>query len=213
MAARSVATRGPSILLARQSPAFVAAAHVAGSVGRCRVVILAIIFIVMGHEFGHFITAKRAGHEGHGLLRRLRAGPLVDDRSARPATACAPSSLGGYVKVPGMTWAEEIDPERGDAHLPLGVLSAQGALRVGRLAHAHRDGARARVGVAHVHRAALSESRRRRRVHAMARSREERGADRRTARSATASSPIDGTRSRATTNSITTGRATVPASR
>lgn len=73
------------------------------------IVILAIIVIVMVHEFGHFITAKWSHMKvteyfvGFGpRLWSIRRGET--DYGVKPILA------GGYVKIPGMTNLEEIDP-------------------------------------------------------------------------------------------------------
>ena len=55
-------------------------------------VIFLILLMVMGHEFGHFITAKRVGPVGDRLLRRLRSHPVVDPARRDAATAFARSS-------------------------------------------------------------------------------------------------------------------------
>jgi len=74
------------------------------------VVVLLIILIVMGHEFGHFITAKRAGMKVTDFF--VGFGPVVWSIT-RGETRYGVRALlfGGYVKVPGMTWTEEIDPK------------------------------------------------------------------------------------------------------
>ncbi len=74
------------------------------------VVILAILVMVMGHEFGHFITAKRAGLLVTDFF--VGFGPVVwatKVGETRYGVRLLP--LGGYVKVPGMTWSDAIAPE------------------------------------------------------------------------------------------------------
>lgn len=74
------------------------------------VVILAILVMVMGHEFGHFITAKRAGLLVTDFF--VGFGPVVWATTVgetRYGVRLLP--LGGYVKVPGMTWSDAIAPE------------------------------------------------------------------------------------------------------
>ncbi len=73
------------------------------------VVILAIIVIVMVHELGHFLAAKRGGMKvteyfvGFGpRLWSFKRGETEYGIKALP--------LGGYVKIPGMTNLEEVDP-------------------------------------------------------------------------------------------------------
>ncbi len=73
------------------------------------VVILAIVVMVMGHEFGHFITAKRAGLLVSDFF--VGFGPVVWSTTVgetRYGVRLLP--LGGYVKVPGMTWSDAVDP-------------------------------------------------------------------------------------------------------
>jgi len=68
-----------------------------------------IIVIVMVHEFGHYITAKRSGmlvtdyFVGFGPV--LWATTFGETRYGVRALL-----LGGFVKVPGMNWTESIDP-------------------------------------------------------------------------------------------------------
>jgi membrane-associated protease RseP (regulator of RpoE activity) len=72
-------------------------------------VLFAIIVMVMGHEFGHFITAKRAGLLVTDFF--VGFGPVIWS-TTRGETRYGVRALllGGYVKVPGMTWSEKIDP-------------------------------------------------------------------------------------------------------
>jgi membrane-associated protease RseP (regulator of RpoE activity) len=73
------------------------------------VVIAAIIVMVMGHEFGHFITAKRAGMRVTDFF--VGFGPVVWSTTVGETRYGVRAFLaGGYVKVPGMSWSEEIDP-------------------------------------------------------------------------------------------------------
>ena len=73
-------------------------------------VIFAIIFIVMSHEFGHFITAKRAGMKVTDFF--VGFGPVIWSTTIGETRYGVRAILaGGYVKVPGMTWTEEIPPE------------------------------------------------------------------------------------------------------
>ena len=73
------------------------------------IVVVSIIVIVMLHELGHFLTAKRGGMKvteyfvGFGpRLWSFRRGETEYGIKAMP--------LGGYVKIPGMTNLEEVDP-------------------------------------------------------------------------------------------------------
>ncbi len=72
-------------------------------------VVASIILIVMLHELGHFVAAKRGGMKvteyfvGFGpRLWSFRWGETEYGVKALP--------LGGYVKIPGMTNLEEVDP-------------------------------------------------------------------------------------------------------
>ena len=74
------------------------------------VVIFAIILMVVGHEFGHFVTAKRAGLLVTDFF--VGFGPVVWATTVgetRYGLRLLP--LGGYVKVPGMTWGEPLASE------------------------------------------------------------------------------------------------------
>ena len=73
------------------------------------IVVASIIVIVMLHELGHFLVAKRSGMKvteyfiGFGpRLWSFRRGETEYGVKALP--------LGGYVKIPGMTNLEEVDP-------------------------------------------------------------------------------------------------------
>src|SRR5580692_4661777 len=73
-------------------------------------VIFAIIFIVMAHEFGHFITAKRGGMKVTDFF--VGFGPVIWSTTIGETRYGVRAILaGGYVKVPGMTWLETIPPE------------------------------------------------------------------------------------------------------
>ncbi len=73
-------------------------------------VIFAVIFIVMAHEFGHFITAKRAGMKVTDFF--VGFGPVVWSTTIGETRYGVRAILaGGYVKVPGMSWTDKIPPE------------------------------------------------------------------------------------------------------
>ncbi|MEO9180824.1 MAG: site-2 protease family protein, partial [Acidimicrobiales bacterium] len=73
-------------------------------------VIFAIIFIVMGHEFGHFITAKRSGMKVTDFF--VGFGPVLWSTTIGETRYGVRAILaGGYVKVPGMSWTDTIPPE------------------------------------------------------------------------------------------------------
>src|ERR1039458_8577268 len=72
-------------------------------------VIFLIVLMVMGHEFGHFITAKREGLLVTDFF--VGFGPVIWS-TTRGETRYGVRALllGCYVKVPGMIWTERIDP-------------------------------------------------------------------------------------------------------
>ena len=71
---------GPRLIrLALIVAAIFVVATVAG-VGKTVAIVAALILMIMLHEFGHFITAKRAGMKVTEYLPRLRAPPLVDPK-------------------------------------------------------------------------------------------------------------------------------------
>ena len=73
------------------------------------VVVFAIIFMVMGHEFGHFITAKRSGMKVTDFF--VGFGPVLWSTTIGETRYGVRAILaGGYVKVPGMMWSDTIDP-------------------------------------------------------------------------------------------------------
>ena len=73
------------------------------------VVIGAVIVMVMGHEFGHFITAKKSGMRVSDFF--VGFGPVVWSKTiGETRYGIRALWLGGYVKVPGMSWTEEVDP-------------------------------------------------------------------------------------------------------
>ncbi len=72
-------------------------------------VLFAIILMVMGHEFGHFITAKRAGMKVTDFF--VGFGPVLWSTTIGETRYGVRAILaGGYVKVPGMSWNDSIDP-------------------------------------------------------------------------------------------------------
>ena len=71
-------------------------------------VLFLVIAMVMGHEFGHFITAKRAGMKVTDFF--VGFGPVLwSTTRGETRYGIRALLLGGYVKVPGMTWYEDID--------------------------------------------------------------------------------------------------------
>ena len=73
-------------------------------------VIFLIIVIVMLHEFGHFITAKKSGLLVTDFF--VGFGPILWS-TTRGETRYGVRALllGGYVKVPGMTWGTPVEPD------------------------------------------------------------------------------------------------------
>jgi membrane-associated protease RseP (regulator of RpoE activity) len=72
-------------------------------------IILAIMFTVMAHEFGHYITAKRAGMLVTDFF--VGFGPVLWSKQiGETRYGVRALLLGGYVKVPGMTWSDTVDP-------------------------------------------------------------------------------------------------------
>jgi len=74
------------------------------------VVLVAIMVMIMGHEFGHFITAKRAGMEVTDFF--VGFGPVLwAIKRGETRYGVRAILFGGYVKVPGMSWESEIAPQ------------------------------------------------------------------------------------------------------
>src|SRR2546426_9272877 len=74
--------------------------------------VVAIIFIVMFHEFGHYITAKRFDMKVTEFF--FGFGPrLWSVRRGETDYGIKPIPAGGYVKIVGMKPLEEIPPEEG----------------------------------------------------------------------------------------------------
>jgi membrane-associated protease RseP (regulator of RpoE activity) len=72
-------------------------------------VIVSIIVIVMVHELGHFLAAKHAGMKVTEYF--VGFGPrLWSFRSGETEYGIKALPFGGYVKIPGMTNLEEVDP-------------------------------------------------------------------------------------------------------
>jgi membrane-associated protease RseP (regulator of RpoE activity) len=108
IATRAASPRGPLLRLLLTVVA-VAVIFYAFGAGDVFLVILAVVLMVILHEFGHFATAKWSRMKvseffvGFGpRLWSVRRGETEYGIKAIPA--------GGYVKIPGMTNLEEIDP-------------------------------------------------------------------------------------------------------
>ena len=75
------------------------------------VVLVAIMLMIMGHEFGHFSTAKRAGMEVTDFF--VGFGPVLwAVKRGETRYGVRAILFGGYVKVPGMSWDSEVAPEQ-----------------------------------------------------------------------------------------------------
>ena len=77
--------------------------------GDLLLVLAVIIVMVMVHEFGHFATAKWS----HMKVTQYFVGfgpPLWSIRRGETEYGVKPILAGGYVKIPGMTNLEEVDP-------------------------------------------------------------------------------------------------------
>jgi membrane-associated protease RseP (regulator of RpoE activity) len=73
-------------------------------------VIFLILLMVMGHEFGHFITAKRSGLLVSDFF--VGFGPILwSTQRGETRYGIRALPLGGYVKVPGMTWGTPVPPD------------------------------------------------------------------------------------------------------
>lgn len=73
-------------------------------------VIFLVLFIVMAHEFGHYITAKWSGMKVSDFF--VGFGPVLWSVT-RGDTRYGVRAIwaGGYVKVPGMSWSETVEPD------------------------------------------------------------------------------------------------------
>ena len=99
------------------------------------VVIGSIFVMVMGHEFGHFITAKRAGMKVTDFF--VGFGPVVWSITARRdplRRAGVPARR--LREGPGHGLGRGDRGREGEPHLPCGVVSEEGAVRFGRFADA-----------------------------------------------------------------------------
>ena len=73
-------------------------------------IIVGIVLMVMLHEAGHYITAKRAGMKVTEFF--LGFGPrLWSFRRGETEYGVKALPLGGYVRIIGMSSLEEVDPE------------------------------------------------------------------------------------------------------
>ncbi len=72
-------------------------------------VVLCVLAIVMFHEFGHYLTARLSGMQVTDFF--VGFGPPLWSMTHR-GTRYGVRAIwaGGYVKVPGMTWTDSVDP-------------------------------------------------------------------------------------------------------
>jgi membrane-associated protease RseP (regulator of RpoE activity) len=90
--------------------AVVCGLFIAAGLSALLIVIVAIIVMVMVHELGHFATAKWAGMKVTEYF--VGFGPrLWSIRKGETDYGFKPILLGGYVKIIGMTSAEEVHPD------------------------------------------------------------------------------------------------------
>ena len=72
-------------------------------------VILAVLLMIVFHEFGHFATAKLTGMKVTEFF--VGFGPRIwSVRKGETEYGVKALPLGGYCKIPGMTMLEEVDP-------------------------------------------------------------------------------------------------------
>ena len=94
--------------LALTLAAVVALAVVAGQVALL-IVVACLVVMIMVHELGHFLAAKRGDMKVTEYF--LGFGPrLWSFRRGETEYGVKAIPLGGYVKIPGMTNLEEVDP-------------------------------------------------------------------------------------------------------
>ena len=73
-------------------------------------VIMAVLLMIVLHEFGHFATAKLTGMKVTEFF--VGFGPRIwSVRKGETEYGVKALPLGGYCKIPGMTMLEEVDPE------------------------------------------------------------------------------------------------------
>ncbi|MHB1518851.1 MAG: M50 family metallopeptidase [Acidimicrobiales bacterium] len=100
--------RQPAIQLVLAVVAIVALAVSTGATDLL-IVIVAVVAIIMLHELGHLLAAKRGGMKVTEYF--LGFGPrLWSIRRGETEYGVKAFPLGGYVKIPGMTNLEEVDP-------------------------------------------------------------------------------------------------------
>lgn len=74
------------------------------------VVLFGIITVIAGHELGHFVVAKKSGMKVSDYF--IGFGPVVwSMKRGETRYGIRAFLFGGYVKVPGMTWEEEVPVE------------------------------------------------------------------------------------------------------
>jgi membrane-associated protease RseP (regulator of RpoE activity) len=74
------------------------------------IIVAGIVVMVMLHELGHFIMAKRAGMKATEFYLGFGRPKLFSFRRGETEFGIKPIALGGYVRIVGMTNLEEVDP-------------------------------------------------------------------------------------------------------
>jgi membrane-associated protease RseP (regulator of RpoE activity) len=88
----------------------IVAVFLAFGLGALLLVIGAVLFMVVFHEFGHFVAAKWAGMKATQFFVGFGP-PLWSIRRGETEYGVKPILAGGYVKIVGMSSLEEVDPE------------------------------------------------------------------------------------------------------
>jgi membrane-associated protease RseP (regulator of RpoE activity) len=74
------------------------------------IIIAGIVVMVMLHELGHFLMARRAGMKATEFYLGFGRPKLFSFRRGETEFGIKPIALGGYVRIIGMTNLEEVDP-------------------------------------------------------------------------------------------------------
>jgi membrane-associated protease RseP (regulator of RpoE activity) len=74
------------------------------------IIVAGIVVMVMLHELGHFIMARRAGMKATEFYLGFGRPKLFSFRRGETEFGIKPIALGGYVRIIGMTNLEEVDP-------------------------------------------------------------------------------------------------------
>jgi membrane-associated protease RseP (regulator of RpoE activity) len=74
------------------------------------IIVAGIVVMVMLHELGHFLMARRAGMKATEFYLGFGRPKLFSFRRGETEFGVKPIALGGYVRIVGMTNLEEVDP-------------------------------------------------------------------------------------------------------